>query len=79
HIGENVQEMLTCDLKLEMDAAPVLREGIAYAESISDFVSRELFEEILESEEEHIDWLETQLELINKVGLENYLQEQMHS
>lgn len=79
HIGENVQEMLACDLKLEMDAAPVLREAIAYAESISDFVSRELFEEILESEEEHIDWLETQLELINKVGLENYLQEQMHS
>ena len=62
-----------------MDATPVLREAIVYAESIGDFVSRELFEEILESEEEHIDWLETQLELINKVGLENYLQEQMHS
>ena len=79
HIGENTPEMLKCDLKLEMDATPVLREAIAYAESISDFVSRELFEEILESEEEHIDWLETQLELIDKVGLENYLQEQMHS
>ena len=79
HIGENPKEMLECDLKLEMDATPVLREAIAYAESISDFVSRELFENILESEEEHIDWLETQLELINKVGMENYLQEQMHS
>lgn len=79
HIGENVQEMLSCDLKLEMDATPLLREAIAYAESVSDFVSRELFEDILESEEEHIDWLETQLGLIDKVGLENYLQEQMHS
>ena len=79
HIGENPKEMLECDLKLEMEATPLLREAIAYAESISDFVSRELFENILESEEEHIDWLETQLELINKVGMENYLQEQMHS
>ena len=79
HIGENAKEMLTCDLKLEMEAAPVLREAIAYAETISDFVSRELFEDILESEEEHIDWLETQLELIDKVGLENYLQKQMHT
>ncbi len=79
HIGENAKEMLTCDLKLEMEAAPVLREAIAYAESISDFVSRELFEDILESEEEHIDWLETQLELIDKVGLENFLQKQMHT
>lgn len=79
HIGENAKEMLTCDLKLEMEATPVLREAIAYAETISDFVSRELFEDILESEEEHIDWLETQLELIDKVGLENYLQKQMHT
>ncbi len=79
HIGENTKEMLECDLKLEMDAIPILREAIAYAESISDFVSRELFEDILESEEEHVDWLETQLELISKVGIENYLQKQMHS
>ena len=79
HIGENTKEMLECDLKLEMDAIPILREAIAYAESISDFVSRELFEDILESEEEHVDWLETQLELINKVGIENYLQKQMNS
>lgn len=78
-IGENTKEMLECDLKLEMDAIPLLREAIAYAESIADFVSRELFEEILESEEEHVDWLETQLELIGKVGIENYLQKQMHT
>ena len=79
YIGENPKEMLECDLKLEMEAIPALRESISYSESISDFVSRELFEEILESEEEHIDWLETQLGLIDKVGVENYLQEQMHS
>lgn len=78
YVGENAKEMLECDLRLEMEAIPVLRESIAYSESISDFVSRELFEEILESEEGHIDWLETQLALIEKVGIENYLQEQMH-
>ncbi len=76
-IGENVQEMLGCDLRLEMDACPLLREAIAYSESVSDYVSRELFEDILKNEEEHIDWLETQLELINKVGLQNYLQSKM--
>ena len=76
-IGENAQEMLTCDLKLEHLAVPLLREAVAYCEKISDFVSRELFSHILESEEEHIDWLETQLELIGKVGLQNYLQSQM--
>jgi bacterioferritin len=78
-IGENPQEMLECDLKLEMLGHPVLKDAIAYCESCSDFVSRELFAYILESEEEHIDWLETQLELIDKVGLQNYLQEQMGS
>ena len=80
HIGENVQG--NAHVRPETGngcCTPVLREAIVYAESIGDFVSRELFEEILESEEEHIDWLETQLELINKVGLENYLQEQMHA
>jgi len=76
-IGENPLEMLTCDLKLEHIALPLLREAIAYCEKISDFVSRDLFSHILESEEEHIDWLETQLELIEKVGLQNYLQSQM--
>ncbi|MEX2523756.1 MAG: bacterioferritin [Gammaproteobacteria bacterium] len=76
-IGENSKEVLECDLKLENAAVPVLREAVAYCESVSDYVSRELFEDILEGEEEHIDWLETQLELIGKVGLENYLQSKM--
>ena len=73
-IGENTKEMLECDLKLELIACPDLKEGIAYCESISDFVSRELLSEILSSEEEHIDFLEAQLTLIEKVGLENYQQ-----
>ena len=73
-IGENVREMLECDLKLEMQACPDLREGIAYCESVSDYVSRQLLVDILESEEEHVDWLETQLALIDKIGLENYQQ-----
>ena len=73
-IGENTVEMLNADLELEKDAIPDLREAIEYCESCKDYVSRELFEDILESEEEHLDWLETQLELIGKVGLENYLQ-----
>ena len=76
-IGENTEEMLGCDLKLELIAIPVLREAIEYCEKVSDFVSRDLFTHILDSEEEHVDWLETQLELIEKVGIENYLQSQM--
>ena len=76
-IGENVEQCLMCDLKLEMQAHPALREAIAYCESVQDFVSRELFEHIMESEEEHIDWLETQIELIGKVGVQNYIQWQM--
>ena len=76
-IGENPKEMLNCDLKLELIAIPVLRDAIEYCESTKDFISREIFANILESEEEHVDWLETQLELIEKVGLENYLQSQM--
>jgi bacterioferritin len=76
-IGENPKEMLNCDLKLELIAVPLLREAIAYCETVNDFISREIFAHILESEEEHIDWLETQLELIEKVGLQNYLQSQM--
>jgi len=76
-IGENTPEMLDCDLQLEMIAVPCLKEAIAYCETVKDYVSRELFESILESEEEHIDWIETQLELIEKIGLENYLQSQM--
>ncbi len=76
-VGENVEEMLRCDLALELEAVPLLREAIAHCESCGDYVSRELFEDILESEEKHIDWLETQLDLIGKVGLENYLQSMM--
>ncbi|WP_374089726.1 bacterioferritin [Methylomicrobium lacus] len=76
-IGENPQEMLECDLKLEQTAIPLLREAIAYCESVQDYVSREIFTHILESEEEHVDWLETQLELIGKIGIQNYLQSQV--
>lgn len=76
-IGENPKEMLEADLALEMDALPDLKKAIEYCESTQDYVSRELFESILESEEEHVDWLETQLDLIAKVGLENYLQSKM--
>ncbi len=76
-IGEDVREILECDLKLELIALPQLKEAIAYCESVSDFVSRDLFRHILDSEEEHVDWLETQLDLINRVGLENYQQSMM--
>ena len=78
-VGEDVKEMLECDLKLEMDAIPDLKEAIAHCEKVQDYVSRELFVDILESEEEHVDWLETQLELIDKVGMKNYLQSKMGS
>lgn len=76
-IGENTKEMLECDLALENDAVPDLKEGIQYAESIGDYISRDLFKEILEAEEEHIDWLETQLGLIDKMGIQNYIQAQI--
>jgi bacterioferritin len=76
-IGENTEEMLRCDLELELEAVPLLREAIEHSEKVKDYVSRELFEDILESEEEHIDWLETQLELIENVGLKNYQQSKM--
>jgi bacterioferritin len=76
-IGENTREMFECDLALEMDALPLLREAIEHCESCSDYVSRDLFNAILESEEEHVDWLETQLDLIERVGLENYQQSQI--
>lgn len=76
-IGENTKEMLECDLRLELLAIPDLRDGIEYCESVRDYVSRDLFQSILESEEEHVDWLETQLSLIEKVGLENYQQSKM--
>jgi bacterioferritin len=76
-IGQTVPEMLKCDLDLERAARPVYLEAIAYCESVQDYISRELLEDILENEEEHIDWLETQLDLIDGVGLQNYLQSQM--
>ncbi len=78
-IGQDTREILECDLKMEMKAHPDLKEAIADCEKVEDYVSRELFESILESEEEHIDWLETQLGLIDRVGLENYQQSQMSS
>jgi len=73
-IGEDVPEMLRCDLDLELDALPDLQAAISYCEAHKDFVSRDLFDEILKSEEEHVDWLETQLELLDKLGEQNYLQ-----
>ncbi|MEQ1485060.1 bacterioferritin [Methyloglobulus sp.] len=76
-IGENPEEMLRCDLKLELEAIPPLREAIAYCEQIKDYISREVFQHILENEEEHVDWLETQFELIGKIGIQNYLQSQI--
>jgi len=72
-IGEDVPEILRCDLDLELDAIPDLLAAIAYCEAHKDYVSRDVFNEILQSEEEHVDWLETQLGLIEKMGIENYL------
>ena len=74
-VGEGTLEILKADLELE--AMPLLRDGIAHCEQVADYVSRELFEAILEGEEEHVDWLETQLDLIKRVGAENYQQSQM--
>ena len=75
-IGEDAPEALKCDLKLERAARPALQEAIAHCESVKDYISREVLEHILESEEEHIDWLETQLDLVDKMGLQNWLQSQ---
>lgn len=79
HIGENTQEMLASDLQLEHVAHVDLKAAASYSESVGDYVSRDLFVEIMEAEEEHIDWLETQLGLIDKVGLQNYLQTAMNT
>ncbi len=73
-IGENVEEILACDLKLENIAIPDLREGIAHCESVGDYATRDLFSEILRSEEEHVDWLEAQVDMIKMMGIENYVQ-----
>lgn len=76
-LGESTPEMLECDLKLEIISQKTVKEGIAAAEAAGDYMSREIFKEILDDTEEHIDWLETQIDLIGKVGLQNYLQSQM--
>ena len=73
-IGEDVKEILECDLTLEQQALPALKNGITLCENKADFVSRQLLEDILKSEEEHIDWLEEQFDLIKRMGLENYVQ-----
>ena len=76
-IGESTKEILECDLRLEHEAIPLVRDAIAACEADTDYISRELLEDILEGEEEHVDWLETQLGLIERMGLENFIQ--MHS
>ena len=78
-IGENAPEMLGADLEVERGSQGALKEAIAYCEGAKDYVSRELLEHILEDTEEHIDWIETQLELIERVGIQNYLQSQMET
>lgn len=76
-IGEDVKEMLECDLALEMDAIPDLKDAIKHCEQVRDYVSRDIFDAILEDEEEHVDWLETQLGLIEKMGIQNFIQAQV--
>ena len=76
-IGEDVPEMLRCDLTMETGAQATVKEGIAHCESVRDYVSRDLLQDILDDTEEHIDFLETQLDLLVKVGINNYLQSQM--
>ena len=76
-VGENVAEVLRADLDLEMEALPLLRDAIAHSEAVKDYISRELFEEILESEEEHVDFLEKQFDMIRQMGIQNYVQ--LHS
>ena len=78
-IGENVEEMLQGDLELEMIAIPVLREAMAFCETEADYVTRDLLQKILNNEEEHVDWLETQMSLIRDTGIQNYLQSQIRA
>ena len=73
YIGQDIEEVLRCDLRMELEAIPVLREAIGFCEGEQDYISRELLEDILESEEEHVDWLETQLGLLEKMGKQNYI------
>ena len=76
YIGEDVEEVLACDLRLEMEALPLLKDAIVHCEEVRDFVTRELFVSILESEEEHVDFIEEQLKIIELVGVQNYCQSQ---
>ena len=76
-IGESPLEILRADLALELEAVPLLRDAIAHCETVNDYVSRKLFADILESEEEHIDWIETQLSLVERLGEQNYLAQQL--
>ncbi len=78
-IGENVEEIIAADLKLEHQAIPLLRDAIEHAEQVRDYISRDLFQKILDNEEEHVDWLETQESLIEKMGIQNYIQLQSKS
>ena len=73
-VGETVEEILKADLALEMEALPLLRDAIDHCETVRDYISREIFEKILESEEEHVDFLETQFDMIERMGLQNYVQ-----
>ncbi len=73
-IGENVEEILACDLQLEHDAIPLLRDGVEHCEKVRDYVTRDLLQRILTNEEEHVDWIETQQEMIKQMGLQNYIQ-----
>ncbi len=77
YIGENVEEVLRCDLKLELQAHPLYRDAIAHCESVKDYVTRELLVKIQESEEEHIDFIEEQLKIIETIGIANYCQSQV--
>ncbi|BDI60346.1 bacterioferritin [Qipengyuania nanhaisediminis] len=77
-VGESVEEILRADLALEEEAIPLLRDAAEYAKSVRDYTSEQLFEDILANEEEHVDFLETQFEMINRMGLQNYVQLQSH-
>lgn len=78
-VGERTEEILQCDLTLEQGAQKTVKDGIAYCESVRDYVSRDILQVILDETEEHIDWLETQLDLIQRVGVQNYQQSMMES